>query len=100
MITNLTGSEKQIKWATDIHDEWVRQINNVIKNAQSRVDRDNMPQMWVDVTIQESKKTLDKIERIKKASTFIEKSYLHIGDLFFKMTCEAYKKANKHQKEE
>lgn len=89
-MKELTGSVKQIEWATTLRANWINQLNDVIAHAQARVDNGSMPQAWVDCVKKEAKEPLNRIDDMTLASRFIDGRKINLGNILSETVAKNY----------
>jgi hypothetical protein len=71
----MKGSEKQIKWASEIIEKWEKGIGEMVRTAKIRIEDGSMPQVWFDVCREGAEHgytALDKIAQTWPASRIID----------------------------
>jgi hypothetical protein len=68
----VTGSEKQVRWAQSIVAEWNASFARIVTEAETRVANGTMPAIWGDHVTTTVNHVKSRIAILKKASDIID----------------------------
>lgn len=92
---NMNGSEKQIKWASEIVQDWIRKIDLFAEEAQARIANGSMPQIWLDTVLSVSEEGKNRINAIDDASWIIVNKSLDMPKMVWDQIVKVYEDTHK-----
>lgn len=88
-MLELTGSEKQINWATTLRETSIKEINNVLEEAKYRVSNNTMPAVWEEIVVELHKGFMDVISKMD-SKQIIDSRNISAGKRLFDVSVKKY----------